>query len=199
MGLPASIRVKISTEAAESLALTPVVVREMPVRELIEAMLGVAGKDAARIRDLLGRGALVSGASRLRWQGWTAELEGIEAVLASFPDPEPERPFVAAGCVRAVIKGGNARIEIARDAARERRLLQKQCFWDALMEVAAASAPRYAGYSYRERADHYSAEIAHDAAERLREAAGLIRYSVLEGQVRRARAETMELFVERAG
>jgi hypothetical protein len=197
MGLPPTIRVKISSEAAESLALTPVVVREMPVRELIEAMLGVAGKDAARIGDLLGRGVLVTGGSRLRWQGWTADREGIEAVLAGFPDPEPERPFQPGACVRAVLKGGNARIEIAREAGRERRLLQKQCFWDALMEVAAASAPRYAGYSYRERADHYSAEIAREGAERLRESAGLLRYSTLEAQVKRALLERIELYVER--
>jgi len=72
MPLPEKIRVKLSSEAAESIALTPVVVQEMALRELIEHVLGVTGKDEARIRDLLLRGTLVSGASRFRWPGWEA-------------------------------------------------------------------------------------------------------------------------------
>ena len=56
-----------------SISITPVVVREMPLRELVEYMLGVTGKDEARIRELLLRGTLVSGASRFRWAGWEAD------------------------------------------------------------------------------------------------------------------------------
>jgi hypothetical protein len=197
MGLPESIRVKISSEEAQSISLTPVVLREMPVRELIEALLGVAGKDAERIRRLLGRGAVVSGGSRLRWEGWTADLDAIRAVLATFPDPEPARPFAAAACVRAVLRGGNTRIEISREVGMERRLFRKERFWDALMEAAAAAAPRYAGYSYRERADHYSVEIARETAAWLRECAARLRYSSLEERVCRAHLEALELFVER--
>jgi hypothetical protein len=197
MGLPESIRVKISSEEAQSISLTPVVLREMPVRELIEALLGVAGKDAERIRRLLGRGAVVSGGSRLRWEGWTADLDAIRAVLATFPDPEPARPFAAAACVRAVLRGGNTRIEISREVGMERRLFRKERFWDALMEAAAAAAPRYAGYSYRERADLYTVEIGRETAARLRECAARLRYSSLEARVCRADLEALELFVER--
>src|SRR5450756_1325760 len=74
MALPPTVRVKLSSEAAESISITPVVVQEMPVRELVEYMLGVTGKDEARIRELLLRGSLVSGASRFRWTGWDAGL-----------------------------------------------------------------------------------------------------------------------------
>lgn len=188
---------KISSEAAESIALSPVVAREMPIRELIEALLAAAGKDAERIRALLGRGVLVSGDSRLRWEGWTADLDALQEVLATFPDPDPLRPFAATACVRAVLKAGNTRIEIAREAARERRLFRKESFWDALMEVAASAGPRYAGYSYRDRADRYAAEIGREQAARLRECASLLRYSSLEGQVRRAHLDALELVVER--
>ncbi len=45
MALPPTIRVKLSSEAADSISLTPVVVQELPVRDLIEHMLGVTGKD----------------------------------------------------------------------------------------------------------------------------------------------------------
>ena len=59
------------------------------MRELVEHMLGVAGKDEPRIREMLLRGTLVSGASRFRWTGWEAEPESLRALLATFPDAEP--------------------------------------------------------------------------------------------------------------
>ncbi|MGD0013232.1 MAG: hypothetical protein ABSD56_02225 [Bryobacteraceae bacterium] len=197
MELPERIRVKISSEEAGYAAITPVVVREMRADELIEALLGVTGKDAARIGELLLRGTLVSGASRFRWQGFAAGREAIQAVLATFPDPEPERRFAPEGCVRAVLRGPGTRIEISREAASERRWLRRQRFWDVLMEVAAAAAPRYAGYSYSDRADRYAAQIPRAAAARLRESAGLLRYSSLQAQLQRARLEQVELLVER--
>ena len=40
MPLPSTVRVKLSSEVAESISITPVVVREIPMRELIEHMLG---------------------------------------------------------------------------------------------------------------------------------------------------------------
>src|SRR5690242_15275245 len=96
MSLPDRVRVKLSSEAAESISLTPVVVREMPVRELVEYMLGVTGKDEARVRELLLRGSLVSGATRFRWSGWETDLPSVLELLATFPDPEPMRPFAPA-------------------------------------------------------------------------------------------------------
>ena len=39
MALPQTIRVKLSSEAAESISLTPVVVQDLAVAELIEATL----------------------------------------------------------------------------------------------------------------------------------------------------------------
>jgi hypothetical protein len=197
VALPDTISVKISSEAAEYISLTPVVVREMAVRELIETMLGVTGKDAARIRELLLRGSFVSGASRLRWQGWSADPEAVASVLATFPDPDPQRPFAPQSCVRAVLKQPSARVEIEREAGRERRPFRGRSFWDALMELAATGQPAYTGYSYRHRADRYSVALSPGAAERLRESTGAIRYSALEAQVRRARIESVEFYVER--
>jgi len=198
VGLPETIRVKISSEEAGSISLTPVVVREMPVRELIETMLGSTGKDAERIVGLLLRGTFVSGASRLRWTGWTAERDAIASVLATFPDADPRRPFARELCVRAVLKGPATRVEIEREAGSERRAFRRRSFWDALMELAEAGGPVYGGYSYRHRADRYSVTLTFEAAERLRESAGAIRYSTLEAAVGRARVESVELFVERA-
>src|SRR5579872_3992610 len=106
MALPPTIRVKLSSEAAESIALTPVVVQEIAIRDLIEHMLGITGKNEARIRELLKRGTLVSGASRFRWTGWEADADGITEVLATFPDDDPTREFAAARCRRVILRGG---------------------------------------------------------------------------------------------
>ncbi len=197
VGLPETIRVKISSEEAGSISLTAVVVREMPLRELIETLLGAAGKDAARIVDLLRRGTFVSGASRLRWSGWAADPDAIASALATFPDADPGRPFVRERCVRAVLKGPPAGIQVERRAGSERRLFRRRSFWDALMDLAEAGEPAYAGYSYRHRADRYSLTLTPAAAEVLRQSAGAIRYSALEAAVRRARVQSVELYVER--
>src|SRR6266478_9034471 len=123
MPLPDTIRVKLSSEAAEYVSITPVVVQEMPVRDLVEHMLGITGKDEARVRDLLLRGTLVSGASRFRWTGVEADPESVHAILASFPDPEPARPFAAARCVRVVLRTPRQPIGIPRDIGTRQGIL----------------------------------------------------------------------------
>ncbi|HEX8985561.1 MAG TPA: hypothetical protein VF767_09020 [Bryobacteraceae bacterium] len=197
MELPQTIRVKISSEAAEFISLTPVVVREMPLRELIETLLGSAGKSPERIEGMLRSGSFVSGGSRFRWEGFTAGRAAMEAILATFPDPDPGRAFSAAACLRAILRGPGARIEIERQAAREHRLFRKSCFWDGLMSLAQAAGTRYCGYSYRDRADRYELSLTPADASALRASAGLLRYSTLEAQVSRAHLDRIELFVER--
>ena len=197
MALPQTIRVKLSSEAAESIALTPVVVQEMAVRDLIEHVLGVTGKDEARIRDLLLRGTLVSGASRFRWQGWEAETGALRELLGTFPDAEPHRAFAAGSCVRAVLRGGRQAIEIPREAAARKRMFQRRSFWDTLMEVTGAATASYAGYSYRDRADRYVREFTHAEAEQVRAAGGAIRYSTLRDQVKMVAFTQAELVVKR--
>jgi hypothetical protein len=199
MPLPDSVRVKLSSEAAESISITPVVIRDIPIRELIEHMLGVTGKDAPRLHELLLRGTLVSGASRFRWAGWDADRDAIQAVLATFPDPDPLRPFSAELCVRAALRGPGRRIEIPREIGQRKPLFRRASFWDTLMGVAASSEARYVEYSYRERADCYSAALSMPALERLRDSAGLVKYSTLQQQIRHTNLETVDLFVRRSG
>jgi len=201
MPLPETVRVKLSSEAAEYVSLTPVVVQEMPLLDLIEHMLGVTGKDEARICDLLLRGTLVSGASRFRWTGWEADAESVRALLDGFPDPDPTRPFNAAQCVRAVLRGPRQPITIPRDAATRRSLvsvlLRRKTFWDHLMAAAESGDLRYSGYSYRDRADVYQLTLSAPAAQRLRDAARLLRYTALEAQARNSLTESAELYVPR--
>ena len=202
MPLPDTVRVKLSSEAAEYISLTPVVVREMPVRELVEHMLGITGKDEARVRDLLLRGTLVSGASRFRWTGMETDPESVHALLGTFPDPQPARPFAGSRCVRVVLRTPRQPIGIPREIGASqgilRRLLGRPSFWDLLMDIAVEGNPLYREYSYRDRADIYQLALDSPSVLRVREGARLVRYTALAAQIRNAIIESAEFCVLRA-
>lgn len=197
MSLPATVRVKLSSENAEYVSLTPVVVQELPVRDLVEHMLGITGKDEARIRELLLRGTLVSGATRFRWTGWEADVPSIRALLAGFPDPDPARPFDPARCVRAILRTTRQPIEIPKEAGMRKPLFRRTSFWNVLMEVAAASTPRYEDYSYRDRVDVYHATLAIESGVRLRQSVSLLKYTKLKEQIAGAALEAVDLYLIR--
>ncbi len=197
MAWPQTVRVKLSTEAAESISITPVVAQDLPVRELVEHMLGVTGKDEARIRELLRRGTLVAGASRFRWAGWEADADSLHELLATFPDADPARTFAADRCWRATLRGGRQIIEIRREAAAQKGIFQRASFWDALMAVAGGAAMVYAGYSYRERADRFTAELTVAEIERVRAAAPAVRFTTLREQIRTVAFAHLEVVVSR--
>ena len=197
MSLPATIRVKLSSEAAEGISITRVVVQDMPLRDLVEHMLGITGKNEARVRELLLRGTLVSGASRFRWTGWDAELDGLRELLATYPGDDPARMFASARCVRAVLRGGRQAIQIPREAGARKPLLRKASFWDVLMDLAAAGEVQYLHYSYKDRADCYRFDMPLAAAEKLRAASEALKYSSLREQIQSAGFVWAELLVER--
>lgn len=197
MALPQTVRVKLSSEEAGAISLTPVVVQEMAMRDLVEHLLGVTGKDEPRIRDLLKRGTLVSGASRFRWVGWEADSESVMDLLASFPDADPSRRFAAERCVRAILRGGGRVCEITREVGSRKGLWQRTSFWDGLMEVAGAADAAYAGYSYKDRADRYLRELSLADAQRLRAASDTVRFSTLRDQLRLGAFAQAELFAGR--
>ncbi len=195
MPIPERMQVKLSSEAAEYVSLTPVVVREMEAGELVEQILGVTGADAGRVREALKRGSLVSGGSRYRWAGIECEAAEVEALIAKLPGPQPGRKFEAERCVRVVLSGGGARVEIPKEAAAEKKLLKRASFWDAL--TAEAAELEYAGYLYRERADRYAGVVSEEAGARIRARAGLLRYEGLARQVAAGKWERAEWVVPR--
>jgi hypothetical protein len=197
MALPQRVRVKLSSEAAGAISITPVVVQELPLRELVEHMLGAAGKDEARIAEMLRRGTLVVGASRFRWEGWEAEPEGLRELLGTFPDADPARAFAAAGCLRAVLCGGRQRLELPREALARKPLWRRTSYWDLLMEVVSARPPAYGGYSYRDRADRYARPLEAAEIAKLRAAAGAVRFNTLRDQIRVVAFSQAELYVAR--
>jgi len=202
MTLPDKIRVKLSSEAAEYVSITPVVVQEMPVRDLVEHMLGITGKDETRVRDLLLRGTLVSGASRFRWTGLEAQPESIRTLLDSFPDADPSRPFDATNCTRVVLRGPRQPVGIPREIGTTRgiwaRIVRRKTLWDLLMEIISAGKPRYGGYSYRDRADVYQLPLSGADIQRVREGARLVPFTALQGQIRMVPIDAAESYVVRA-
>jgi hypothetical protein len=176
---PATVRVKLSSEAAGAISLTPVVVQEMPFDELIAFLVPSTGKDAGRVRDALLRGSLVNSASRLRWDSLDVNTGSLEIALARYPDPDPSLPFLAANCLQVTLTGASGRIELPREPCSRRRLLRRQSFWDVLMESAANLRPGYLDYSYREKADIYHAAMDTPTATAIRRAASLLTYSTL--------------------
>ena len=197
MALPQRVRVKLSSEAAGAISITPVVVQELPLCELVEHMLGAAGKDQARIAEMLRRGTLLVGASRFRWEGWEADPESLRELLATFPDADPARAFAAGNCLRAVLCGGRQRLELPREALARKPLWRRTSYWDLLMELVSARAPAYGGYSYRDRADRYVRAFDDAEIARLRAAAGAVRFNTLRDQIRLVAFREAELHVAR--
>jgi hypothetical protein len=195
VGLPGEIRVRISSEAAGSISMTPVVTQSMPLRDVVEAILATTGKDVVRVRDILRRGAVVQGASRLRWEPLSAEEEDIAGLLRSFPDPDQSRRFAAERCIGVRLRAGRQTVELPRQVAAERRLLKRRSFWDALMEIGLRTAPEYVDYSYRLRADEYRVALSPSDLRQLQQAADLLRYSGLAAQIRLLGIEAIEYSV----
>ncbi len=192
-----TVTVKISSEAAEYLSISEVVVQQIPLAELLDTILVVTGKNAERVRETLQRGVLVSGASRFRWKGWDESDESVRRLLNDFPDSDPSRAFRQELCLRAVLVGPRCRIEILRETGQERPWLRRRSYWDALMEVAGASQPRYIEYSHQAKADCYRVDLSEERSAALREAAKRLRYSALRARIAANPIEWMELHTAR--
>ena len=197
MPLPPTVRVKLSSEAAEAISLTPVVVQELPIRELIEHILGLAAKDENRIRDILLRGTLVTGASRFRWAGWQVDTEALRELLTTFPDADPQIRFAGERCTRAVLRGGRQNIEIPRQVGERKGVFRRESFWDLLMEVAGEAEAEYHGYSYRERADRFVRQLSPGETDRVREASSRVKFSTLRDQIGTGGFTSLELYATR--
>jgi hypothetical protein len=195
--LPERIAVKISTEAAGSISITPVVRQELPARQLVENILRVTGKDAARVCEVLRQGTVVNGASRFRWSPIDAEPGEVAEALAAFPDPDPTRFFDPARCLRARLSGGRSPIDFDRGAASRRRLFRRRSFWEVVLDIADRTPLTYHGYSYGDRADVYFADLPGDAIARLRDRSGLLPYGSLAAAIRGSSFSRLELWVER--
>jgi hypothetical protein len=171
MALPQQIPVRYSEEDAGYVSLRPVVKQTFRIRELTDMVVSVAGKDAARVRQIFGTGTVVYNGYRYWWEALSVELPEIELLLAAFPDDDPSRPFEPAKVTALLLEsgGGTQRsvVEISREEASTKKLFSKSSPWDILSQFAASSEPRYEKYSYLRRADLFRIILTYDRAERL--------------------------------
>jgi hypothetical protein len=195
VALPPEVRVKISSEAAGAIAMAEVAVRTIPMRDLIEQTLGVAGKNVVRLQEILHRGSLVSGESRLRWEGFPADPAELEAILATFPDPDPARSFDPRRCFHVQLLAGREKLEMSRKIGAKRRLFRRRTFWDALMEIGRAA--QYVEYSYKLRCDRYRLRLDLGQLGAVQRGAALLPYQKLREKIGGAGYDSAEFFVSR--
>jgi hypothetical protein len=159
MPLPDTIPVRYTEEEAGYVTVRPIVRQTFRLDELLDMILSVAGKDLARIRQLLHSGTVVYHFYRYNWAGFDASDAELADALSRFPQADPLRPFVAAACKRVTFESAGATpqhlLELDRAAGSKRRFLRERSFWDCLLEIAEREKPAYQSYSYTEHADVY--------------------------------------------
>jgi hypothetical protein len=187
-----TIRVRISSEAATVIALTPVVVQEMSLSELAAMIVAVTGKDRVRIAEVLKVGSFLSGTSRLRWSPFTATESELASALNRLPDPDPERPFRMDRCTKVVLRSRGSSLAITRESGARRRLFRRSSFWDRLPEILLN--PQYVTYAYADHADMYRCDVNSEQHAVLQEAAGLLPDRTLANRIRAAAIDGADLY-----
>ena len=170
MQIPDVIPVRYSEEEAGYVSFRPVVRQTFRLHELLDMVLSVTGKDAARVRQILRSGTVVFHFYRYWWEGFEVGDAELGALLASFPDADPTREFRAQDCTMALVEGGDSHgvlLGLDRPRASRRRLLRRRSFWDALLAASASAPLVYSGYSYAYRADLYRMELTAESRQAL--------------------------------
>lgn len=171
MFLPEQIPVRYTEEEAGYVSMRPVVKQTFRLAELADMVVSVAGKDASRVQQILCTGTIVYHGYRYSWEGITAEHAEIEALLAPFPDDDPNRLFEPekATAVLLEIGGGVQRhvVEILREEASERKFLGKLSPWAVLVQSAGSLTARYEKYSHARRADLFRISLPYEKSQAL--------------------------------
>ena len=174
MPLPDVITVRYTEEEAGYVSFRPVVRQNFRPDQLLDMVLSVTGKDAARIRQILRSGTVVFHFYRYWWTGFDMDSAELSGLLKRFPDPDPSRPFRSAECTIIAIESGatppRLAVEIPKQAIWRARLFRRRSFWDALLAEASSSPPAYQGYSFAHHADLYRLELTRESRLRLAEA-----------------------------
>ena len=171
MPLPNQIPLRYTEEDAGYMSVRPVVKQTFRLPELVDMVVSVAGKDAARVQQIFRSGTVVYNGYRYWWDALPADREEIEQLLIPFPDDDPSRPFdpeTATG-VLLEIGGGPQRtvVEITRQDAAQKKLFAKNSPWDVLTNFASGKSLRYEKYAHARRADLFRLSLPFDQAQQL--------------------------------
>jgi hypothetical protein len=166
-----SIPVRYSEDEAGYISFRPVVRQTFSFHELLDMILSVTGKEAARVRQILHAGTITFRSYRYWWTGFELSEADLREALAGFPDADPARAFSAGECTLVVLESGGVAAreiaEVGREAGSARRWWRRGNLWQLLLATTARVAPAYHGYSYARRADVYRLELTPEEAAQL--------------------------------
>lgn len=169
MTLPNEIPLRYSDEDAGYVSMSPVVRQTFRLPELIDMIVGVVGKDPARVQQILRTGSVVYNGYRYSWESLLAEPAEISTLLASFPGDDPSRAFEPAQAIAALLEsgGGTQRsiTEIPYQDGAAKKLFAKHSPWDVLLQLAASIPPHYEKYSHARHADLFRLTLPFDGAQ----------------------------------
>ena len=158
MPLPETIPVRYTEEEAGYVTVRPLVQQIFRIHELADMVVRVTGKDATRVRQIFRAGTVVYNTYRYWWSGFEAAESELVALLESFPEDDPSRPFRERDCAAVLLEYGGAvaqgHIEITHEQAFKKPFWRRHSFWDVLAPREGA-APFYAGYSHARGGDLY--------------------------------------------
>jgi len=171
MPFPQQIPVRYSDEDAGYLSMRPVVKQTFQLHELADLVVSVVGKDPARVQQIFRTGSVVYNGYRYAWEPLHAELPEFVSLLASFPEDNPDRAFLASQAVAVLFEtgGGTQRnvVELTRKEAGEKKLFAESSPWDLLLQLGKVSPPRYEKYSHARRADLFRLTLPYDQGQQL--------------------------------
>src|SRR4029077_6519299 len=93
MPLPETIAMRLTEEDAGYVTVRPVVKQTFRLAELADMVVSVTGKNVSRVQQILRSGTVVYNGYRYWWEGFASGENEVLAVLATFPDDDPSRPF----------------------------------------------------------------------------------------------------------
>jgi hypothetical protein len=171
MPLPEQIPLRYTEEDAGYMSVRPVVKQTFRLHELVDMVVSIVGKDAARVQQIFRSGTVVYNGYRYWWDALPAESEEIERLLIPFPEDDPSRPFEPeeATAVLLEIGGGAQRsvVEISRQDAGAKKFLGNHSPWDVLTAFASGKTARYEKYAHARRADLFRLSLPFDQAQQL--------------------------------
>lgn len=171
MALPEQIAVRYTEEEAGYMSVRPVVKQTFRLPELVDMVVSVAGKDAARVQQIFRSGTVVYHGYRYWWEALAADAGEIAPLLASFPEDEPSRTFLPRQATSVLLEmgGGTQRTvtEILRQDAAAKKLFAKYSPWDVLLNWADGQAARYEKYDHGRKADLFRISLPFDKAQPL--------------------------------
>ena len=194
--IPSTIRVKLLSEAAGYINFSHVVQRDFSMPELLEVLLPVLGRHAARIRQILRAGTISTGEYRYRWESLeVAEVE-LSSILEALPGPDPSRVFQPESCFLVRFRRGVETLDLARERASRKSLFARQSFWEGLLDSFGQSV-RYADYSHADKADVFALELEAEGRAKLEPLVPLLRPRSLAERLERFQAERIEWLTRR--